>query len=180
MKANKRTVWVLTLMSLVAVISIYYIKGPMPFDGITIFGDKETIDSIALNEKPAGTGQQSPVFAESYLFQDLRMEVNNARSLLKEQLETKMKSADFTVAEKNEAYNEKIHLSKRDSAEALMEILIKDLGYPDAIVRTEKGKVLVSVLAEEKSAAQANEIIHIVMSNWDEAREVQVKFEGGK
>ena len=41
MKTNKRTVWFLTLLSLVAVISIYYIKekSPMPFDGITIFKD---------------------------------------------------------------------------------------------------------------------------------------------
>ena len=41
MKTNKRTVWFLTLLSLVAVISIYYInkKAPMPFDGIKIFAD---------------------------------------------------------------------------------------------------------------------------------------------
>ena len=51
MKTNKRTVWFLTLLSLVAVISIYYIKekSPMPFDGINIFKDSE--NAVQLAEK---------------------------------------------------------------------------------------------------------------------------------
>ena len=179
MKANKKTVWFLTLMSLVAVISIYYINGkPMPFDGLAIWGD-ETTNSTTLTEKTDSEKEQASVFAESYLFEDLRMEVSNSRSLQKEQLETKIRSADFTVDEKNAAYEEIDNITKRNTAEALMEMLIKNLGYPDAIVRTEDGKVLVSVLAEEKSAAQADEIVHIVKSNWEDSRVVEVDFSEG-
>ena len=85
MKTNKRTVWFLTLLSLVAVIAIYSInKNPMPFDGMKIFenaGDKAPVS------KGTGDGdKQAPVFAESYLFDDLRMEVLNERSQMQDQL----------------------------------------------------------------------------------------------
>ena len=66
MRTNKRTVWFLTLLSLVAVISIYYIKekSPMPFDGIAIFKDETTITN--LTEKTKWSRKTAPVFAESY------------------------------------------------------------------------------------------------------------------
>ena len=67
MKTNKRTVWFLTLLSLVAVISIYYIKekSPMPFDGINIF--KDSTESIQLTEKVGDADKTKPVFAESVI-----------------------------------------------------------------------------------------------------------------
>ena len=40
-------------------------------------------------------------------------------------------------------------LTKLDSAEALMELQIIALGYPEAFVRTEDGDVKVTVLATE-------------------------------
>ncbi len=179
MKNNKRTVWFLTLLSLVAVISIYYInqKAPMPFDGLAIFDSKE--NPVTMTETSGDPDKQQPVFAESYLFEDMRMEVRNERSQLSEQLRTKIDSADYTTAEKNEAYEEMEAITKRDSAESLMEMQIIALGYPDAFVRTDGSTVNVTVLSEEgQSKQQANEITRLVISTWEEARKVEVKFEG--
>ena len=178
MRANKRTVWFLTLLSLVAVISIYYVnqKTPMPFDGLAIF-DKAS-ESVTVNEKAEDGTEQKPVFAESYLLEDMRMEVRNERSQINEQLTTKINSADYTADEKSEAFDEMAQLTKQNSAEALMEMQIKALGYPDAFVRTEEGNVKVTVLSEEgQSAKQANEITYLVMSSWEDARKVEVLFQ---
>lgn len=179
MKTNKRTVWFLTLLSLVAVISIYYVKerAPMPFDGIAIF-TKETTDATKLTEE---TGDETkPVFAELVLFEEMRMEVRNERSKLHEQLESKMTSSDSTAEEKNLAYEEMAKLTKRNSAETLLELEIKALGYPDAFVRTEDGKVKVTVLSVNGHSKQAaNQIVHHVKTSWDDAREVTVDFTGG-
>ena len=105
MKTNKRTVWFLTLLSLVAVISIYYInsKGNMPFDGIYVFTN-DTGDKTKLTEK--NETDKTPVFAESYKFEEMRMTVRNERSKLMDQLTTKIISPDHTIVEKNEAYDE--------------------------------------------------------------------------
>ncbi len=181
MKTNKRTVWFLTLLSLVAVISIYTLKekAATPFDGITIFGD-----AIKLSEKnPEGKkdGEKTPVsFAVAANFEEMRMEVRNQRGKLKEQLTTKINSGDYTAVQKNSAYEEMALLDKQDTEEALMELQIKSLGYPEAFVRTEKDIVKITVLSTEgQSKAQADEIIHYVRTSWADAQKVQVDFSDG-
>lgn len=67
-------------------------------------------------------------------------------------------------------------LIKRESAEAMLEMLIKSLGYSDAFVRAEGEKISVTVMAEELSKAQANEIIYLVRTEMEGASDVQVKF----
>ena len=179
MKTNKRTVWFLTLLSLVAVISIYYIKekAPMPFDGITIFKDSDK--AINLNEEADGTDKTTPVFAEALLFEEMRMEVRNERSKMEDQLLTKMTSSEYTAEQKNEVFDEMAMLSKQESAEALMELQIKALGYPEAFVHNQDGDVKITVLSSEGQSAQmAEEITHFVMTSWKDARVVQVSFTG--
>lgn len=179
MKANKRTVWFLTLISLVAVISIFYMNNKnMPFDGLALFGDKGELPVVA--DKVDGSDKQTPVFAESYLFDEMRMTVRNERSELNAQLTTKVGSPDFTSDEKNKALDDMAALVKQESIEALMEMQIIALGYDDAFVQTDGGQVNVTVLTQDgKSAGQANEITHLVMTTWAEARNVSVDFKGG-
>ena len=178
MKTNKRTVWFLTLLSLVAVISIYsFNKKPMPFDGLKIFEDgakKTTVDG-----KVVDTDGKAPVFAESYFFDEMRMEVRNERSQAQDQLNTKLDAAE-TSDEKNAVFDEKADITKRDSAEALMEMQIIALGYADAFVRTDGKAVKVTVLSEDgHSKKQGAEITNLVMTTWEDARDVVVDFQAG-
>jgi stage III sporulation protein AH len=179
MKTNKRTVWFLTLLSLVAVISIYYIKekAPMDFDGITIF--KDTEKNIKMAENADGSGKTTPVFAEALVFEEMRMELSNQRSKMNDQLLTKMTSSDYTAEEKNQAFEEMAQLSKRGSAETLMELEIKALGYPEAFVYNEDGEVKITVLSSEgHSKKMAEEITRFVRTSWKDARLVTVTFTG--
>lgn len=172
MRSNKRTVWFLTLLSLVAVLSIYYLNknNPMPLDGIAIFGD-EPSTTISSDES-----KKQPVFAESYLFEEMRMEIRNERSQLQEQLSSKLTNASNSE-EMNETYDEMEKLVKQQSAENLLEMQIKALGYTDAFVLTEDGVVTVTVLSEEgHSSKKAGEITHLVMSNLQTAKKVTVEF----
>jgi stage III sporulation protein AH len=180
MRTNKRTVWFLTLLSLVAVISIYtFREKPMSFDGIALFTG-ESNDSSALTEKLSDTDKTAPVFAEQYLFEEMRMQVSDERSKLVEQLTTKVGSSEFTAAEKSDALDEIARMTKRNSAEALMELEIKALGYPEAFVYSEDSGVKVNVLATEgQSKTLAAEIIQHVKTSWTDVGEVQVVFMGG-
>ena len=177
MKVKKRTVWMLTLLSLVAVISVYYVQEPnnMPFDGLAIFSDeasnKLTVDDGAKDESV------TPVYAQSALFEEMRMEASNERSQLKEQLTTKITAKEINADEINAAYSEMEDLTVRESTEAMLEMLIRSLGYSDALVQTEKGLVKVMVISDELGKAEANEIIHIVKKEWEDARKVQVTFQ---
>lgn len=174
MKVKKRTVWMLTLLSLVAVISVYYVQEDpnSPFDGLAIFSN-ETLDQLAVEE----ADEVTPVLAQSSLFEEMRMEVANERSQAREQLETQIASNELTADQVNEAYSKMEDLAKRETAEAMLEMLIQNLGYSDALVRTSDGKVLVTVVSSEHSKAQADEIIYTVKKEWEDARFVDVKFD---
>jgi len=177
MKVKKRTVWMLTLLSLVAVISVYYVNEPnnMPFDGLTIFSD-DANEQMTI-EETSSDESVTPVYAESALFEEMRMEVLNKRSELRTQLETKIASNELTADEVNEAYNAMDDLTVRNSTEAMLEMLIRSLGYSDALVQTDTGKVDVMVIADELGKSQANEIIHVVMKQWEDAKNVSVTFQ---
>lgn len=173
MKVKRRTVWLLTLLSLAAVISVYYVFEPnRNVDLMTFFTDdtlKETTLTGVDEEKVTTTT------SESYLFEELRMEISNERDQLREQLSTKIGSDQYTAEEKNEAYNEMNALIGQESSESMLEMLIKSLGYSDALVQVTSDKVDVTVLTDEISKQQANEIIYIVRSELEEITDVSVK-----
>ncbi|RKJ19979.1 SpoIIIAH-like family protein, partial [Butyricicoccus sp. 1XD8-22] len=65
-------------------------------------------------------------------------------------------------------------LIKQESSEAMLEMVIKSLGYSDALVRIEGEKAQVTVLTDELTTQQANEIIFKVRSELEEVQEVSV------
>lgn len=174
MKVKRRTVWLLTLLSLAAVISVYYVFEPnRNVDLTTIFTD-DTLQETTLT----GVSEEevTTTTSESYLFDEMRMEVSNERDQLRTQLTDKIASDDVTAEEKSEAYNEMNSLIKLESSESMLEMLIESLGYSDAFVRINDDKAQVTVLADEMSASQVNEIAYTVLSENEDISDVQVKY----
>lgn len=173
MRVKKKTVWLLTLFSLVAVISVFYVfEKPENSNILTIFTDK-ALDETEL----AVVGGQTTVNSESDLFQEMRLEMSNERSQLRTQLTEKIGSEQYTAEEKNEAYNEMNALIERESSEAMLEMLIKSIGYGDALVRIEDQRVAVTVMSDELSKEQANAIVYMVRSEFEDAVKVTVNFQ---
>lgn len=180
MRVRRRTVWFMTLLSLVAVISVYYLVDPAKqFDGLTIFSD-DTLQETAITGVTDNDGAKGSVTQEvsspSHLFEEMRMQVSDERSQLREQLTQKIGSEEFTAEEKSEAYNKIDSLIKQESAEAMLEMLVKSLGYSDAFVKAEGEKVTVTVMAEELSTAKADEIVYLVRTEMEGTKDVEVKF----
>ena len=172
MKVKKRTVWFLTLVCLTAVISVYYLfERPSDFNFTTIFTD-DTLDGAILT----GVDEtDTTVQTDNYMFDEMRMELSNERSQLRQQLTEKIASEQFTAEEKSGAFDEMNALIERESSEAMLEMLVKSLGYSDALVRIDEGKVAVTIMAEETpTAEQANEIVYLVRSELDAAIQVVV------
>lgn len=176
MNIKKRSIWFLTLFSLVAVITVFYvIDRPSPFDGIALFSN-DTLDDVGLVET-SSTNDQSYA-SSSNAFEEMRMEVIDKRSQLRDQLTTQVANNDFTAEQKNEVYSQMEELTKVDGAEAMLELIIKSLGYDDALVRIEDEKVLIDVVSNEQSTKKADEIIYAVKREWPKAYRVEVKFDG--
>lgn len=66
--------------------------------------------------------------------------MSNERSQLREQLTQKMASDEYTAEEKSAAFDEMNALIEQESNEAMLEMLVKSLGYSDALVRIDDKK----------------------------------------
>ncbi|WP_391116035.1 SpoIIIAH-like family protein [Psychrobacillus sp. L3] len=175
MNVKKRSIWFLTLISLIAVITVFYVTDrTSPFDGLQLFSNP-TLDNVELVET-SSTNEQSFV-SKSNVFEEMRMEVQDKRSKLNDKLTTKVGSNDFTAEEKYDAYNQIEELVKIDGAEGMLELIIKSLGYDDALVRIEDNSVLIDVVSSEQSSKKASDIIYAVKREWPKADKVEVNFE---
>jgi len=169
MRVRRRAVFFLTLVSLAAVISVYYFfERPANLDVRTIFS-RESLDETILTSV-----SDEVVNTDNYIFDEIRLEQANKRSQLHQQLTEKIASDALTAEEKNKAFNEMNDLIALESNETTLEMLIKGLGYTDALVRIDEGKASITVMAEELTREKANEIIFLVKSEMGDLQNVTV------
>ncbi|AZB44900.1 SpoIIIAH-like family protein [Bacillus sp. FJAT-42376] len=198
---KKQTVWLLTMLSLVVVLSVYYITSPEGGTGnemAAVNPDQKQKDKTegalpgsAKNEKAAdskgeaksASGEDGTVVSaveSDELFTSLRMELEDQRSELKSQLKSIVASKDASAEQKSKAYEQMKELSEIQGKEDTLETLIKSEDYDDALVRVEDNQVLVTVKAKKHSAANANDIIMLVRSEIAGMENVAVSFEPAK
>lgn len=169
---KRKTMFMLLLFSLAAVISVYYIfDAPKSLNVATFFSDESLDKTIVTSVAKDDTK------TDQYLFEEIRLEMANERSQLREQLTEKIASDAFSAEEKNSAYNEMNQLIALESNESTLEMLIKGLGYSDALVRLEQGKATITVMSEKMSKEEANEIIYLVKNELDEVVNVSVNVQ---
>jgi stage III sporulation protein AH len=185
MMLKKQTVWLLTMLSLVVVLSVYYVTAPKDMNDNIAFtshedatkqkeSNKDQAD-VAVEEMETTDGK---VTSSDDMFTALRMQIEDERSRLRDQLNAIVASANATAQQKSEAMDKIEKLQALAEKEATLETLIKSKGgYEDVLVRAEDDQVRVTIKAKEHSKKSANEVIHMVKSEIPEANDVAVEFQ---
>lgn len=178
---KKQTVWLLTMLSLVVVLSVYYVTAPKEM------GNSPALTANEKTEKPAKqpsvaveeTGaKKEPSTAGDDLFTALRMKIEDERSRLRDELNAIVASANATEEEKSEALDKIEKLQALSEKEATLETLIKSKGgYEDVLVRADDNQVRVTIKAKQSSSKSANEVIHMVKKEIPDAQYVTVEFQ---
>ncbi|PGT87647.1 MULTISPECIES: SpoIIIAH-like family protein [Bacillaceae] len=216
MMLKKQTVWLLTMLSLVVVLSVYYVTSPEGgTSNIVMTGEDQEVSENATaeeatEEQPAeeeGTegektegkategegaeaGEEADIQTEELedgtvissvssdeLFTDLRMQLDDQRNEMKEQLQAIVASNNASAEEKSDAYDEMEALNDAARKEMLLETLIKSKGFEDALVRAEGNDVKITIKAEEHSKTAANEIMLLVKDEMENMEDVIVTFQ---
>ncbi len=210
MLLKKQTVWLLTMLSLVVVLSVYYITSPEQQQNELAAVDekqeqeKETEQGQEKQEKVQDQGQetvqdqgqetvqnqgqeqkieqkQGKVEGDSVsigtedeqiitnaagdeVFETLRMQLEEERSQMKEDLESTIASTDLPAEDRSQAKEQMDELNEIAQKEVLLETLIKAMDYKDVLVRADDEQVNITVKAEKQSKAEANKIIQTVRS----------------
>lgn len=187
MLLKKQTVWLLTMLSLVVVLSVYYITSPegQPTDLAAVGeqqeeekaekpeaedetkkeaeekGSKETDDDAASDDEDMKIISNA---AGDEVFETLRMQLMDERSRMKEELTKTIASTELSVEERSKAKEQMDELNEIAQKEYLLETLIKAMDYEDVLVRADKEQVSITVKADKQSRSEANKIIQTVRS----------------
>ncbi len=186
MLLKKQTVWLLTMLSLVVVLSVYYITSPEPGQGnLATVGDEQQAEGTENEENVNNVESEDGEtiisgIASDEKFEALRLQLEDQRSEQKEEYQDILASTDLPVEQRNDAYEKMQQLDSVAQKEGVLETLIKTMGYDDALVRADGDKVRVTVKAKEHSAAEANEIIQMVRNELGSLQAVAVTFQPEK
>ena len=186
MLLKKQTVWLLTMLSLVVVLSVYYITSPeQKSNELAAVKQEEKAD-----QKETKTDTETEVkdgdtvisqIAGDEEFEALRLELQDERSELKEQLNTVVATTDLPADQRSEAVDQMKKLSEIAQKEEMLETLIKAMDYEDALVRADGTTVKIIVKSKkESSKSEANAIIQMVKKEIGETNFVAVEFQPTK
>ncbi|WP_306007358.1 SpoIIIAH-like family protein [Bacillus sp. MMSF_3353] len=202
---KKQTVWLLTMLSLVVVLSVYYVTTPdkmntaSPATGEKIGQEKQGTDKAVTNEAPKETPKKENTSKETSNketnketskkdanvtvqssdenFTALRMQMEDQLSEQKSRLQEVMNSAKSSATEKSKAKDNFDAITTMETKQELLETVIKSQGgYKDALVRADGTDIKVTVKAAKHSQKEANKIIQLVRSEGG-SKDVGVKFD---
>ncbi|MFE4073026.1 SpoIIIAH-like family protein [Peribacillus sp. YIM B13477] len=197
MLLKKQTVWLLTMLSLVVVLSVYYLTAPEENAADMTATEQmeqeenktesktenkaETKGEIkSEKETSKNTEGSSVTIASGDEFESLRMQIEDERAKLNEELTAKMGNTELSAEERDEAYAKIEQLSETKVKENIIENLIVAMDYNAALVRVDGTDVKVSVKADKQTKTEANNIIRLVRKEVSDAQNVVVDFQPEK
>src|SRR5690625_3865404 len=168
---KKQTIWLLTMLSLMIVLSVYYMTSPENDDLAYINngqGEAEEAVNTDADVDTEATEEDAEVdditnIGHDELFTTIRMEVQDERSMKKDRLNDIVASGDATSEEKNEALQDIDELDNLAAKESILEeTIVASNTYEDVLVRTDEDKVHVHVKVNELSNAEVVNIMQMV------------------
>lgn len=185
---KKQTVWLLTMLSLLIVLSVYYMSTTDNNDLAYMNTDEQMLEEPNLTEVEDEHDNIVVENIEPYrsdeLFTTIRLELQNERSMKKDLLKDIVASANATTEEKNEALNDIELLDQLTSKEMILQdaILASTDRYEDVLVRyddhqeSEQKKVHVHVKVDELSKEEVVNIMQMVRDEFGQVT-VDVNFQ---
>jgi stage III sporulation protein AH len=183
MLLKKQTVWLLTMLSLVVVLSVYYITSPEQKSNDLAAVQEDVKDETKSGEDTEANDGDTIIsqVAGDEEFEELRLRLQDERSELKEELNAVVASTDLPADERSKAIDQMQKLNEIAQKEEMLETLIKTMGYDDALVRADGPTVKITVKSKKESTrSEANNIIKMVKKEIGETNYVAVEFQPAK
>lgn len=177
---KKQTVWLLTMLSLMIVLSIVYMTSDT--DDLAYIDDG--IDESQETSQTETDATDSDVevddvtnLGKDELFTTIRMNLQDERSMKKDRLNEVVAASNSTTEEKNEALDNIDELDELSTKESIIEeSILAQAEYQDVLVRSDEEIVHVHVKVDELSNKEANNIMQMVRDEFGEVK-VDVNFQ---
>ncbi|NLP51622.1 SpoIIIAH-like family protein [Bacillus sp. RO1] len=204
MLLKKQTVWLLTMLSLVFVLSAYYFIGdqqageqlandateqPAATESAENHGGEEG-EAAGTDEEEGTEGVEGEEATEEdgsavvkYISSDetlaeMRYELENLRSVHRAELKEMMASTELPAEEISKAVDQYNELAQISEKELILESTIRShKDVDDALVRVTDGKIRVTVKTAAHSPQMANDIYHMVRQEFKDVRNEDIAFD---
>ncbi|MFC4558776.1 SpoIIIAH-like family protein [Virgibacillus kekensis] len=169
---KKQTVWLLTMLSLMIVLSVYYMTSPSSGDLAYLNEGNDSSEETASDSTAGESGTEVDDLSnvgEDELFTTLRMEIQDKRSQDIDRLDDIVASSSASIEEKNEARNAIQQIEAVKTKESILEESIQaSADYRDVLVRHDENKVHVHVRVDELSKTEVVNIMQLVRDEFGE------------
>ncbi|WP_249871963.1 SpoIIIAH-like family protein [Oceanobacillus saliphilus] len=169
---KKQTVWLLTMLSLMIVLSVYYIISPTSEDLAYLDDGQATTEQTStqgIEESDETEVNNISNLGKDELFTTIRMEIQDERSMKKGRLTDIVASASANTDEKEQALRDIDVLDELSTKETILEEqIIGATGFQDVLVRSDGSKVHVHVKADQLSETEVVNIMQMVRDEFGE------------
>jgi len=169
---NKKSLWFLTLFSLILVLSVYYITMPSELL-ITNFNNDKVVPTV--NEKEQN--EVSVEIEESEILVALRVEADEQMKQDMEDLQIILTSIESTAEEKNLAYDKLKLLNMTRGEEEKIEKKINEKFNIKAFVKINNDQIRVVASSDKHDTNLANNIMRSIQEEYKSKKYISVKFQ---
>lgn len=161
---NKKSLWFLTLFSLILVLSVYYVT--MPSDLlVTTNGDnnKNTGENVTIKESEALTA--------------LRVQAEDERLTAIKELKMVLTNIESSVEEKNSAYEQLKLIDVIKGQEEKLETKIREKYKLNSFIRIDDDQIRVVIASNKHDVELANNIMRSIQEEFTTKMYISVKFQ---
>ena len=166
---NKQGLWFLTLTSLALVLSVYYITMP---NELLLSNNSNIINK----ESEVNKVNNDTNIETSNLITSMRVELDEERNLLVNELEGKLSDGKLTVDEKNEVYEDLKYLSEITSKETMLEKKIKDEFKLDSFIKIKDDSISVVINSLNHDKSLVVNIMKSIQEEFTDKMYISVSF----
>jgi stage III sporulation protein AH len=189
MLLKKQTVWLLTMLSLVIVLSVYYVTTPTE-------PQKEMATTVQKEDKQAKSDQTSTEQGQTDVksttkqlvpagtddtFEAMRLDLMDERNKYIEELTSMVANTELSVEERDKASETIKQIRGMTEKEMVLETLLVSMdNFEAALVRAEDHNIKVTVKAPELSKSAANDVVRLISDEIPTAQNVTVELQPSK
>lgn len=168
---NKQGLWFLTLTSLALVLSVYYITMPNEL----LISNNSSIIQNEVSQIDKNNAENISIKSTD-IITSMRVELDEERNLLLNELQNKLSNNKLTVDEKNEVYEDLRYISEISSKEATLEKKIKEEFNLDSFIKVVDDTISIVIKSSNHDKTLAVNIMKSIQEEFDKKMYISVSF----
>lgn len=169
---NKKSIWFITLFTLILVLSVYYVTMPSE---LLLSNNGNYVKEETKKDKKSDK-QVAAEVEESEILASLRVESDEKMQTELDKLKSVFNNQDATVEDKNTAYEKMKGINSNRGKEEEMEKAILEEFKIKSFVKIEGDQVKIVALDKDHNVKEANNIMRSIQKKFSKKMYISVQF----